>query len=1220
MFRTKNGFGVPAGITLFIAAAAAVILGSAAVSAQTGNLSLEFKSVSISDTTVLRGKTAGFPNPVMSVVTVRDKQGRYVHGLADTTKWLTAGEYAQNGEMVDYIWRIILEYHRDNNGVPDDPNVKVMLPEYMVTEIPRVAGYGASVALAMDYSGSVDNLDVIEDAAKGFIRRISLDDQVAVIKITDSIMVYQTFTSDTAALMNAIDLPTPDRSGTALFQGIYTSLEQCVGQPGRRVVIVYSDGQDDKGGVTLTEIIQFALANDIAIYSIGIGSGADIDEQSLRTMAYSTGGTYSRANRSSELSTIYWLIYQDIQGYYAIAHTTTDKRTNGTWRTVDVTVRDGERTGRGTGDYYVPFMPRNISITKTAEAKQQAVTQGGTVQYTSAGDTVQYTICVKNHGPGTGEDIVITDQTGDSLTFAGFSTQPDDLNGNEAVWNVPLLMAGDSVTFSYSAKVSPVMPFEKTALYNSADVFEANDSDASDNSAQAVVYAAGSPDLTIRCIKPTGVPSPGYPLTFEAWVHNRGNANVDTVFYVHFFLEGSSEPFAIDTLYAAAAGDSVKAEGVWADPPRGNARIEAAADFPDDIAELIETNNTDTCSVFIGITDIDLRIEHVSFAESYGGLAGSFPGIIFTRARVYDQNSNYIPLLAARGRWAGISDAADMGGTVGDIWVSMEEFHTLDPSVPENSIVRESMHITEIDTADSVPYYVLHHASSDTIQNNTGRTVELGVQVNSLQDTDTGTFQSPDGPADAMVRQYIRTGDFTVSGTDTAWYVQPLDTVYWYIRASNAGHKPISQSSITHHLPRFCTLLSSSPAAARQDTVLQWDTGPLEIGQTAGITMSCIVDTVELAGSSRFMDVSVLSAPEDTILYNNSDTSYVVYQPLAGGDLCLTKTAAGDSFTVSGSDTLWLTGPGGTVTYTVRVANQGQLRCENVRITDVLPQYLSLDAFTGAAYSASGDTLTWYMASLDGNGAFKEYTYQCRVDSSMPPWDVWLVNSAAASSVSDTIYHNNTDQDSVLAVAPVIADPEIRAVPQVIEPGDSVQVEVMSPVDAARWDLAVTYEDGSSSTVYADDFISMTSLNANQWVSVQPDLYDTRMRTVLEEETIRITLYTKDQWDVEYSAWADVTVRSANQFFLDANKFIPDADGQLGMRFKLSSNRNAVIRVYDISGAYIATVFDGPALAGWNRTAWNGISSSGRNAGSGLYVAILVSGPYKKARKFILVR
>ena len=80
---------------------------------QQDSLKITFDFSSISDTTVLGGRSAEFPNPVLSLMTVRDQNNKYIYNLADTTQWLSPDDIALCGIRVDSIWQRIHEYHRD---------------------------------------------------------------------------------------------------------------------------------------------------------------------------------------------------------------------------------------------------------------------------------------------------------------------------------------------------------------------------------------------------------------------------------------------------------------------------------------------------------------------------------------------------------------------------------------------------------------------------------------------------------------------------------------------------------------------------------------------------------------------------------------------------------------------------------------------------------------------------------------------------------------------------------------------------------------------------------------------------------------------------------------------------------------------------------------------------------------------------------------------------
>jgi len=256
------------------------------------NLKVEFHFTSIADTTEMRGLSADFPWPVISLITVRDENGRYVHGLADTTRWLGPQELNESGHLVDSVWSEIREYHEEDPSVPSNPNVKDMTPDYLVTEVLDVAGYGLSVMLTMDYSGSMgDAILVAEDASRTFVRQMSPNDEAAIIKFTGKVRFVQEFTGDTTKLMEAIARQPDDREYTALYDALYTAVFETLDRQGRRVVVAYTDGKDNYSSHSIDDVILLAKNNEIPIYLIGLGPEVEPDklQRILRKRAASSG-------------------------------------------------------------------------------------------------------------------------------------------------------------------------------------------------------------------------------------------------------------------------------------------------------------------------------------------------------------------------------------------------------------------------------------------------------------------------------------------------------------------------------------------------------------------------------------------------------------------------------------------------------------------------------------------------------------------------------------------------------------------------------------------------------------------------------------------------------------------------------------------------------------------------------------------------------------------
>jgi len=796
--------------------------------AQTNSLQITIDSVSIQNTTLYRGISANFPSPVLSLITVKDKNSRYVHGLADTSRWLSPSDTTQLGFLVDDVWDVLLEYHKENTMLPANKDIKQTTPEYMVTEI---FNEDISAALVMDYSGSIEwDIEAAEEASRVFVRQMRKNDRAALIKISDSVMVFQEFTSDTTLLMNAIAARNPYLwQYTPIYDGIYKGITLCLDQPGRRIVVAYTDGDDNRSVHTMDQVVDYAKANGIMVFTIGIGN---VRQDALRTIAESTGGIFWNVATAKELGDIYIEIYGLMRGSYVLAHSSTDPETNGTWRIVDVTLKHGNEQGRGVGEYFVPYIPLDVEVLKKFSTDSVAVFDSDMTSYVAPGDTIGCEIQVINHGPVRAWNVTVVDLLADSMLAFNFTREPQEQTPDSIQWRLP----------------------------------------------------------------------------------------------------------------------------------------------------------------------------------------------------------------------------------------------------------------------------------------------EIGV------------------------------------------------------------------------------------------------------GDTTKISFQCLFDTLQIPDTMRMINRVLIRCNLDTFLLNNQDSAVVNLVPLLPPDISVKKQGVGDSLVVSHGDSTWYLSPGDTVFYTVSLINQGQIRCHNITVQDILPERVTLLDFSENAFIQRGDTLLWALDYLDSRGARKEFFYSCRVDTFMPPWVDSLMNQVTVTSPEDTILWNNSDQDTVLVVGVVPPDPEVRVSPSRIGPADSVQVEVMTPVPVESWDIRIFFENGSWVTTYGDLFIQSHVLTPNAWTTLVPDFDDTRMRTNREEERVGVLFETKDFWNVMRSDTAYFTITSSNEFWLDENVFRPGSGIPLGMRFKLSSNRRAEIVVYDISGGFVKKVADGPYLAGWNtNTTWDGKDENGLSVGSGIYVAILISGDFKQARKFILV-
>ena len=177
------------------------------------------------------------------------------------------------------------------------------------------------VNLVLDKSGSMEDsnkMNQAKDAANSFVKRVNLanGDSVEIISFSDYVYLEQEFTSKESLLESAINKI--QASGlTALYDAIYTGLQQTYYQDGSKCVIVFTDGEENASNYLWEDVVFMAKNTGIPVYIIGIG--ADYDEADLISLAQQCSGKYYSADTedlSTILEDIYFSIYKETQEYY----------------------------------------------------------------------------------------------------------------------------------------------------------------------------------------------------------------------------------------------------------------------------------------------------------------------------------------------------------------------------------------------------------------------------------------------------------------------------------------------------------------------------------------------------------------------------------------------------------------------------------------------------------------------------------------------------------------------------------------------------------------------------------------------------------------------------------------------------------------------------------------------------------------------------------------
>lgn len=212
----------------------------------------------------------------------------------------------------------------------------------------EAAGPGAeriplSVALVLDCSGSMrHNMRFLQEAAIAFVNKLEETDSALVVSFNESIKGSAEFTGDTGRLEQFIDGLEP-WGGTSLYDAIHYGLGRVKDQPGRKAIIVFSDGADTTSSMKEQEVIDYARSVEATVYSVGIKGESGLVARSprgfLRKVAQETGGAYFFPDKVGEMIKIFAAISDELHNHYLLAYTP-QKPPDGTWREIEVRLRE----------------------------------------------------------------------------------------------------------------------------------------------------------------------------------------------------------------------------------------------------------------------------------------------------------------------------------------------------------------------------------------------------------------------------------------------------------------------------------------------------------------------------------------------------------------------------------------------------------------------------------------------------------------------------------------------------------------------------------------------------------------------------------------------------------------------------------------------------------------------------------------------------------------
>jgi VWFA-related protein len=225
------------------------------------------------------------------------------------------------------------------------------------------------IAVLMDTSPSTaGKLKFQQESAMNFIQTVvkPRKDRVLFGTFDDQITLLQDFTDRLDLLDKAVYGVKKMGKQTALYDAVWQFCDEKMRSvPGRRVLLLVTDGEDTYSRANIRDAIDIAQRTETTIFAISTKAGfmatvpgveagqvSEKKDRDLQTLAEETGGFAFFTGDMLSLERSFTKISKELRAQYLVTYNPTNKSYDGTFRKIDVRLSEGHgdlkvRTKRG---------------------------------------------------------------------------------------------------------------------------------------------------------------------------------------------------------------------------------------------------------------------------------------------------------------------------------------------------------------------------------------------------------------------------------------------------------------------------------------------------------------------------------------------------------------------------------------------------------------------------------------------------------------------------------------------------------------------------------------------------------------------------------------------------------------------------------------------------------------------------------------------------------
>ena len=201
-----------------------------------------------------------------------------------------------------------------------------------------------SVTFAMDISASMrskegngNRMDVAKSAVLMLMDELKPDDQMMLTSFGRFPRILTENTVDKKLIEDLLLLQKPNEGKTALYDSLSVVLDKMEGFPGRRILVLCTDGDDNSSVMNFTSFLNKLAGTDVLILAFTVpSSNPTHNKYEIQKMAEVTGGYAFFPENVQHLQEILAQLRRAMRSQYSLWYRSSNNSKNGNWRTIQI--------------------------------------------------------------------------------------------------------------------------------------------------------------------------------------------------------------------------------------------------------------------------------------------------------------------------------------------------------------------------------------------------------------------------------------------------------------------------------------------------------------------------------------------------------------------------------------------------------------------------------------------------------------------------------------------------------------------------------------------------------------------------------------------------------------------------------------------------------------------------------------------------------------------